>query len=130
MPNTLFDSRHRTFVGGYFMSGILEDKLNYQCLKLLKDLHNCGYKLVFTHYALARLHDKVESLLKRHKFLAENGKLFTNFATQEVSDNTSLKRHICNNVIEPSYIIDNDPDMLPFYLNYGISPIQMPLSII
>ena len=132
MPNTLFDARHRLGEIGPFVTGIKNDKLNYNCFILVKLLINAGYKPIFTHYMLERKKSLAFDLLKKHN-LHEFGKLHCNFNTQEVYSSLTLKKHIyevtyANKCIE--FAIDNSEDAQTYWLKNDVALIQIPLGII
>lgn len=128
LPNTLYDSRHRTADEALFLSGIEEDKLNQTAYRLIKDLQSLDYSIIFTHYCLTRLADKVENRLYRD---FSQVKLYTNFATQNVYNNQTLKQHVIQQFANMhnyfDYVIDNDSSMSAFYHKYNINNIKVPL---
>lgn len=132
MPNTLFDSRHRTEETGPFITGIKEDKLNYNCYVLVKTLIETGYKPIFTHYMLERKKSLAYDLLKRHH-LHEAGKLYCNFNTQGVYSSLTLKKHLYEQTYADKYIefaIDNSEDAQAYWLKNDVALVQVPLGII
>ena len=128
LPNTLYDSRHRTTDNTLFLSGIEEDKLNQTAYRLIKDLQSLDYSIIFTHYCLTRLVDKVENRLYRD---FSQVKLYTNFATQNVYNNQTLKQHVIQQFANMhnyfDYVIDNDSSMSAFYHKHNINNIKVPL---
>lgn len=131
LPNTLFDSRHRSFVGGYYLTGINKDTKNYACFMLVKQLIKDGYQPIFTHYALSRKRDLVEKLLVKSNLPTEH--LYTDFASQDVYDNQKLKMHLYEEILAEKdlhYVIDNDPLMTAYWLGKEVALVQIPLGII
>lgn len=132
MPNTLFDSRHRTEEIGPYITGIKDDKLNYSCYVLVKTLMDAGYKPIFTHYMLSRKKQLAVDLLKKHN-LHNAGKLFVNFNSQDVYSGLTLKKHLLKNLehsnIFVEYAIDNSKDAETFWLKNDIALINVPLPL-
>ena len=128
LPNTLYDSRHRTTDNAIFLTNIEEDKLNQTAYRLIKDLQSLNYSIIFTHYCLTRLVDTVEDRL--HKDFS-SAKLYTNFAIQSVYNNQTLKQHIIQQFANThsyfDYVIDNDQSMSAFYHKHNINNIKVPL---
>ena len=128
LPNTLYDSRHRTTDNAIFLTNIEEDKLNQTAYRLIKDLQSLDYSIIFTHYCLTRLVDKVENRLYRD---FSQVKLYTNFATQNVYNNQTLKQHVIQQFASRhshfDYVIDNDSSMSTFYHKHNINNIKVPL---
>lgn len=132
MPNTLFDSRHRTGETGPYVTDIKNDKLNYNCYILVKTLMDAGYKPIFTHYMLSRKKHLAADMLKNHH-LYDGKNLYVNFNTQTVNSSFTLKKHLLK-VLEDSgkfveYVIDNSEDAKSFWLNNDISLLNVPLPI-
>lgn len=125
IPNTLFDSRYRTTDNTIALTGIKDDKLNYTAYSLLKDFHKLKYTIVLTHYALTRVSNVVEQLLQKH--LTIPYQLYTNFASQAVYSNQTLKRHLSEQ-LNLQYVIDNDKQMRAYWLNQELGLITVPLS--
>lgn len=133
MPNTLFDSRHRQ-VGHseYWISGVNKDKLNYPAYLLLKEFKELGYNIILTHYCLARLRSNIELLLKHNYMQDKYYRLFTNFRSQDVADNNSLKKYLYEQLLadkDLAYVVDNDPDMMSYWLQEEVALLQVPLGI-
>lgn len=132
MPNTLFDSRHRIDEIGPYITGIKDDKLNYSCYILVKTLIDAGYKPIFTHYMLSRKKQLAYDLLKEHH-LADKGKLFVNFNSQEVYSSLTLKKHLLakmeNEDLFVEYAIDNSEDAKTFWLKNDIALLNVPLPL-
>lgn len=128
LPNTLYDSRHRTTDNAIFLTNIEEDKLNQTAYRLIKDLQSLNYSIIFTHYCLTRLADIVEDRL--HKDFS-SAKLYTNFAIESVYNNQTLKQHIIQQFANThsyfDYVIDNDQSMSAFYHKHNINNIKVPL---
>ena len=128
LPNTLYDSRHRATEDALFLTCIEDDKLNQTAYKLIKDLQSLDYSITFTHYCLTRLADKVEERLYKDFPCA---RLYTNFATQNVYNNQTLKQHIIKQLANThssfDYVIDNDQSMSTFYHKYNVNNIKVPL---
>lgn len=128
LPNTLYDSRHRTTDNAIFLTNIEEDKLNQTAYRLIKDLQSLNYSIIFTHYCLTRLVDTVEDRL--HKDFS-SAKLYTNFAIESVYNNQTLKQHIIQQFANThsyfDYVIDNDQSMSAFYHKHNINNIKVPL---
>lgn len=128
LPNTLYDSRHRTTDNAIFLTNIEEDKLNQTAYRLIKDLQSLNYSIIFTHYCLTRLVDTVEDRL--HKDFS-SAKLYTNFAIESVYNNQTLKQHIIQQFASAhsyfDYVIDNDQSMSAFYHKHNINNIKVPL---
>lgn len=128
LPNTLFDSRHRSTEDTLCITDIKSDKINKTALFLLRDLQKLNYSFIYTHYCLTRLADIIEEMLKKHIPAA---KLYTNFATQQVYNNQTLKEHILLSALQSGYqicyAIDNDTKMTAFYHNNKIPCIRVPL---
>lgn len=128
LPNTLYDSRHRTTDDAIFLTNIEEDKLNQTAYRLIKDLQKLNYSIIFTHYCLTRLVDRVEDRLYKD---FSQVKLYTNFATQQVYNNQTLKQHVIQQLMSrqqrPAYVIDNDSSMSTFYHKHNINNIKVPL---
>ena len=128
LPNTLFDSRHRTTEDTLCITDIKSDKINQTALSLLQDLQKLNYSIIYTHYCLTRLADTVEEKLLRYIPAA---KLYTNFATQQVYNTQTLKEHILLSALQSGhqicYAIDNDTKMTAFYHNNKIPCIRVPL---
>ena len=128
LPNTLYDSRHRTTDNAIFLTNIEEDKLNQTAYRLIKDLQSLSYSIIFTHYCLTRLADIVEDRL--HKDFS-SAKLYTNFAIESVYNNQTLKQHIIQQFANThsyfDYVIDNDQSMSAFYHKHNINNIKVPL---
>lgn len=132
MPNTLLDSRHRSDDRGYSMTGIRDDKVNYPAILMLNTLLESNFKVILTHYCLSRLREQVEMCIKRNNLQDKYYKLFTNFNTQDVYDNQTLKRHLYEQILadyDVTYVIDNDPQMKAYWLNNEVALIQIPLGI-
>lgn len=130
IPNTLFNSIYRTSEVGCYLLGIEKDTLNYSTYKLLKMFNSQGYQIVLTHYVLNRLRPKVVNLLKSHKLLTE-ATLVTNFTTQDVYDNQTLKKHLYKVLMiedrEIAFVIDNEEAMKSYWYQQDVSLIQVPL---
>lgn len=128
LPNTLYDSRHRTTDNAIFLTNIEEDKLNQTAYRLIKDLQSLNYSIIFTHYCLTRLVDTVEDRL--HKDFS-SAKLYTNFAIESVYNNQTLKQHIIQQFANThsyfDYVIDNDQSMSAFYHKHNINNVKVPL---
>ena len=128
LPNTLYDSRHRTTDNAIFLTNIEEDRLNQTAYRLIKDLQSLNYSIIFTHYCLTRLADTVEDRL--HKDFS-SAKLYTNFAIESVYNNQTLKQHIIQQFASThsyfDYVIDNDRSMSAFYHKHNINNIKVPL---
>lgn len=126
LPNTLFDSRHRTIrKTDICMTGIKQDTLNYPCYTLLKSLVS-SYKPIYTHYCLSRLQPMVEEKIKN----LPEGILYCNFNTQSIYSNATLKKYIFENIDHNiEFVIDNDPQMQPYWLNAQVGLVQIPLGI-
>lgn len=133
MPNTLFDSRHRQLVTlDYRMTDILNDKINYAAFLLLKDFLKQGYNILLTHYCLSRLRSQVEMLLKHNYMQDYYYKLYTNFQTQKVIDNNSLKKHLYETLLQDkdiAYVVDNSQTMMSYWLQQEVALLQVPLGI-
>lgn len=133
MPNTLFDSRHRQInQSDYYIAKINNDTLNYPAYLLLKEFKELGYNIILTHYCLSRLREKVEMLLKHNYMQDTYYKLFTNFRSQDVIDNNSLKKYLYETLtqdINLLYVVDNDPAMKSYWLSKEVALIQVPLGI-
>lgn len=128
LPNTLYDSRHRTTDNAILLTNIEEDKLNQTAYKLIKDLQSLNYSIIFTHYCLTRLADTVENRLYKD---FSSAKLYTNFAIESVYNNQTLKQHIIQQFANThsyfDYVIDNDQSMSAFYHKHNINNIKVPL---
>lgn len=128
LPNTLYDSRHRTTDNAIFLTNIEEDKLNQTAYRLIKDLQSLNYSIIFTHYCLTRLVDTVEDRLYKD---FSSAKLYTNFAIESVYNNQTLKQHIIQQFANThsyfDYVIDNDQSMSAFYHKHNINNIKVPL---
>ena len=128
LPNTLYDSRHRTTDNTIFLTNIEEDKLNQTAYRLIKDLQSLNYSIIFTHYCLTRLVDTVEDRLYKD---FSSAKLYTNFAIESVYNNQTLKQHIIQQFANThsyfDYVIDNDQSMSAFYHKHNINNIKVPL---
>lgn len=134
LPNTLFDSRHRTTEAGLCMVGIKEDTLNYPAYQMYKMFRSAGYHIAFTHYCLHRLRPQVETLLTSHSIpkTSDYIKLYTNAHNQNVIDDKSLKMYVYSRLSEEhdiEYVIDNDRDMQAFWLDKGLGLINVPLPL-
>lgn len=130
VPNTLFDSRHRTTNDTLTITGIDEDVLNYAAYSLLKDLHKSGYAIVLTHYCLSRVSHKIEALLKKH--ISFPYKLYTNYASQSVYNNQTLKQKVYTDILKDNivkYVIDNDETLKSYWLEESAGLLTCPLEI-
>ena len=129
IPNTLFDSRHRTNLatGEVYITDIKSDELNYTCLLTLRALANSGYSILLTHYCLHRLHNRVQELLDRHSFNFPYT-LVTNWVSQEVCSNLTLKKHLLQHY-DIDVIIDNSKEAEAHWLNNNCGLIQVPLPL-
>lgn len=129
VPNTLFDSRHRYIesIDDFYITNVQNDELHYAVYRLVQTLHKAGYNVIFTHYCLDRLRPHLEQLLKSHNI--NPVRLYTNFATQDVHSNKTLKEHLCKEHYDFEYAIDNSDDMSAFYLEHGIQQIRVPLPL-
>jgi hypothetical protein len=130
LPNTMFDSRHRTEPFGLYTTGINKDTLNYQCKKVIDLLKKQGYFIIYTHYMLTRLEDLVKKNVIKYNLMDDKSKLYTNFATQEVHSNATLKMYLYTQFLQQEqldWVIDNSNETLSFWLNQNIQPIQIPL---
>ena len=132
LPYTLLDARHREIPTGHYLTTLEKDTVNYSCLMLLKAIKGKS-KVIFTHYALSRLHSKVQEHLKRLN-IAQYGELITNFNTQEVHDDTTLKAFVYNQLIRDGhtvkFAIDNEKKTETMWLNNEVALIQVPQGII
>lgn len=128
LPNTLFDSRHRSTEVMLCITDIKSDKINKAALSLVQDLQKLNYSFIYTHYCLTRLADTVEELLLKY---VQTAKLYTNFATQQVYNNQTLKEHVVKMLVQSGhqicYAIDNDTKMTAFYHNNKIPCLRVPL---
>ena len=129
LPNTLFDSRHRTIpeLNDVHITNVQKDELNYTAYSLLQAFHKLGYTIIFTHYCLNRLRPKIEHLMQSHKLPTHN--LYTNFCSQDVHSNNSLKRFLAKEHFDFDYVIDNDPNMRAFWDEQSVGLINVPLPI-
>lgn len=129
LPNTLFDSRHRTIpeLNDVHITNVQKDELNYTAYSLLHAFYKLGYSIFFTHYCLNRLRPKIEHLMKSHKLPTHN--LYTNLPIQQVHSNNSLKRFLAKEHFDFDYVIDNDPSMRAFWDEQGVGLINVPLPI-
>lgn len=127
IPNTLFDSRHRTIEAGICAVNIKEDEINYSALMLVKAFKDAGYQVIYTHYLLQRLRRQIED--KLIKFKLPKTYLITNIQSQEVHSNTTLKKYLVNRYSNIEIVIDNDDTMKSYWLEKGLGLIQVPLPI-
>lgn len=133
VPNTLFDSRHRTHIAGVCQTNILSDQINYTALSLVKSLQKDGYTVVFTHYMHVRTRHLLLELLRRYD-LDRDSYIYTNFMNAGVFDNKTLKiktyEHLMEEYGDVSLVIDNDETMTAFWLDKGVGLLTTPLPIL
>lgn len=125
IPNTLFDSRNRSTDVSLAITGIDDDQLNYTAYSLLKDFHKLKYSIILTHYCPTRIAYLIEELLQKH--LTIPYQLYTNFATQLVYNNQTLKQHLATQ-FNFNYVIDNDQQLRAYWMEQNIGLINIPLG--
>lgn len=128
IPNTLFDSRHRTEDYDLCMTDTMSDAINYSTYSLIRDLAKVNYQIIYTHYCLHRLRPTIERMLSNVKLNVDN--LHTNYNTQEVYSNQTLKKYVFEKVCKNStfeYVIDNDETMQSYWMNNDVRLLNVPL---
>lgn len=128
IPNTLFDSRHRTLESGVCAVGITSDEINYSVLALVKAFKDAGYQVIYTHYLLQRLRRHIENKLIKHRL--PKSYLITNIQTQEVYSNETLKKYLVDKYSNIEMVIDNDESLKTYWMSKDVGLIQVPLPII